>query len=164
MGGYSSTYDGKQVEHILRNASCIKTTAVVANKWYAYVLGDSTDTVHTDFSGIFSFVARFNDNVSEHLTFHVAATYDTMGGGKFAHVKVLNHTTNGSEFRMTTLGFDCNETVAVEAGKIYSSAIRVEVDFLELMLTGSNLINCTLADLSISTSGTDTWSTLNLLV
>ena len=65
---------------------------------------------------------------------------------------------------MTALGFDCNETVAVEASKIYSSAIKVEGDFLELLLTGSSLINCTLADLSTSTGGTLQWAQLNLLV
>jgi hypothetical protein len=163
MGGYSSTYDGKQVEHILRNASCIKTTAVVANQWYAYVLGDDMSENIGSFSGTFSFQAKFTDESVEQLTIHVAATYDT-SRSHAANVKILNHTTNGDEFKMTALGFDCNETVAVEAGKIYSSAIKVEGDFLELLLTGSNLINCTLADLSASTGGTRQWAQLNLLV
>jgi hypothetical protein len=105
MGGYSSTYDGKQVEHILRNASCIKTTAVVANQWYAYVLGDDTSENIGSFSGTFSFQAKFTDESVEQLTIHVAATYDT-SRSHVANVKILNHTTNGDEFKMTALGFN----------------------------------------------------------
>lgn len=96
------------------------------------------------------------------MTFHLAATYDTERGN-VANVTVLKHVTNGDAKHLVQLGFDCNETVAVEANKIYSAAIRCEGDFQYLKCTGSMLINCSVADLSISTGGTLTWDNVSLV-
>lgn len=133
-----------------------------ANQWYAFLLGDDIDTNNAAFSGLFSFQVKYADNSCEQLTFHLAATYDT-ARDTVANVTVLKHVTNGDAKHLVQLGFDCNETVAVEADKIYSAAIRCEGDFQYLKCTGSMLINCSVADLSISTGGTLTWDTMSLV-
>lgn len=126
------------------------------------MLGDDLDTNNAAFSGLFSFQVKYADNSCEQLTFHLAATYDTERG-TVANVTVLKHVTNGDAKHLVQLGFDCNETVAVEANKIYSAAIRCEGDFQYLKCTGSMLINCSVADLSISTGGTLTWYNMSLV-
>lgn len=126
------------------------------------MLGDDIDTNNAAFSGLFSFQVKYADNSCEQLTFHLAATYDTVRGN-VANVTVLKHVTNGDAKHLVQLGFDCNEAVAVEADKIYSAAIQCKGDFQYLKCTGSMLINCSVADLSISTGGTLTWDTVSLV-
>lgn len=133
-----------------------------ANQWYAFLLGDDIDTNNAAFSDLFSFQVKYADNSCEQLTFHLAATYDTERG-TVANVTVLKHVTNGDAKHLVQLGFDCNETVAFEEDKIYSAAIRCEGDFQYLKCTGSMLINCSVADLSISTGGTLTWDNVSLV-
>ena len=162
MSGYSSKFDGATVDKTLNDVACHTTTEKTANQWYAFLLGDDIDTNNAAFSGLFSFQVKYADNSCEQLTFHLAATYDTVRG-TVANVTVLKHVTNGDAKHLVQLGFDCNETVAVEADKIYSAAIKCEGDFQYLKCTGSMLINCSVADLSISTGGTLTWYTASLV-
>lgn len=162
MSGYSSKFDGATVDKTLNDVACHTTTEKTANQWYAFLLGDDIDTNNAAFSGLFSFQVKYADNSCEQLTFHLAATYDT-ARGTVANVTVLKHVTNGDAKHLVQLGFDCNATVAVEANKIYSAAIRCEGDFQYLKCTGSMLINCSVADLSISTGGTLTWDNVSLV-
>lgn len=162
MSGYSSKFDGATVDKTLNDVACHTTTEKTANQWYAFLLGDDIDTNNAAFSGLFSFQVKYADNSCEQLTFHLAATYDTVRG-TVANVTVLKHVTNGDAKHLVQLGFDCNETVAVEADKIYSAAIKCEGDFQYLKCTGSMLINCSVADLSISTGGALTWDTVSLV-
>lgn len=162
MSGYSSKFDGATVDKTLNDVACHTTTEKTTNQWYAFLLGDDIDTNNAAFSGLFSFQVKYADNSCEQLTFHLAATYDTKRGN-VANVTVLKHVTNGDAKHLVKLGFDCNETVAVKADKIYSAAIRCEGDFQYLKCTGSMLINCSAADLSISTGGTLTWANVSLV-
>lgn len=162
MSGYSSKFNGATVDKTLNNVACHTTTEKTVDQWYAFLLGDDIDTNNAAFSGLFSFQVKYADNSCEQLTFHLAATYDTVRGN-VANVTVLKHVTNGDAKHLVQLGFDCNNTVAVEAGKIYSAAIHCEGDFQYLKCTGSMLINCSAADLGISIGGTLTWDTVSLV-